>query len=685
MWTFAQKSEAAQQNTSARSTISDRAQFGLSGHVNTILHVQRMVGDHAEQLRQPKPDGLAAVFDPSAHGRCSHDFSRIPVPAPASETIQPRLAVNNPGDTYEDEAERISERVMRMPEPPQRCTCSSGGECPKCQTEQPDLAPARLQTKRVGANDAQQIEAPPIVLDVLAAPGQPLDSTTRGFMEPRFGHDFSQVRVHADAKAAQSAHAVNALAYTVGRHMVFGERQYQPSTDVGRRLLAHELSHTIQQGAALRHAQPGVQSGKAVMRRIRPTIQRKMKFEFQTRNRVTATDTKTGKSRAVGRKFGEYLHKGTTGVRVETDTGGVVEVETGGWFRRWSKLKAAIQEAVDFINDIKAKKGVGIPFSEESRLRKQGLLKKTENLEVTISDPNFKADIQSSEGIALSQYESLLKEHERPQFVDPVIKSAQNILDAAVKASKKVKPGTKTDNLRSFLQMIVNYIERGQNIVSGVTGSSPVKATFRLMHRTNFASVYKSLLSPDEQTLFKEIVKTKAIPLELGLAATDPFFKEGYWGHAGGMMALFQGGKIIALATEDQNNIYDCTTKKAVKGTTTGINVSKCGVKVAGTNITVGGWLDSIVTQPKDLLSPPAGGSAAMGGEGNVKTKGESKDLVRFETRGTVARSRTQPVDKWVDYAEEVFLEAATCRPRPGTGTGLNYDGGKTFDPAKCP
>jgi Domain of unknown function (DUF4157) len=88
---------------------------------------------------------------------------------------------------------------------------------------------------------------PTIVDDVLRSPGQPLDAGTSAFMEPRFGYDFSQVRVHTDAQAAESARAVNALAYTVGRNVVFGAGQYAPETSEGQRLMAHELSHVVQQ------------------------------------------------------------------------------------------------------------------------------------------------------------------------------------------------------------------------------------------------------------------------------------------------------------------------------------------------------------------------------------------------------------------------------------------------------
>jgi len=100
----------------------------------------------------------------------------------------------------------------------------------------------RIARKKETAN-----EVPPIVQDVLSSSGQPLNSDTRDFMEPRFGHDFSQVRVHTDERAVESAEAVNALAYTVGRDVVFGEGQYEPETGEGKRLLAHELTHVVQQ------------------------------------------------------------------------------------------------------------------------------------------------------------------------------------------------------------------------------------------------------------------------------------------------------------------------------------------------------------------------------------------------------------------------------------------------------
>ena len=121
---------------------------------------------------------------------------------------------------------------------------SNGVEGPECRQKRLERE-GTLQ--RAAVNSAPTNGVPPIVHDVLNSPGQPLDTGTRAFMEPRFGHDFSGVRVHTDGKAAESAKSVNALAYTVGRNVVFGTGQYAPGTGEGRRLLAHELTHVVQQ------------------------------------------------------------------------------------------------------------------------------------------------------------------------------------------------------------------------------------------------------------------------------------------------------------------------------------------------------------------------------------------------------------------------------------------------------
>jgi hypothetical protein len=152
-----------------------------------------------------------------------------------SKPLQAKSRVNEPGDQYEQEADRVTGQVMRMPDA----------------TPNPKVSPARetpVVQRKISGNSAAVIgTAPPIVRDVLSAPGQPLDASARAFFEPRFGHDFGHVRVHSDAEAAESARAVNAIAYTVGGDIVFDSARYEPSNSEGRRLLAHELTHSIQQ------------------------------------------------------------------------------------------------------------------------------------------------------------------------------------------------------------------------------------------------------------------------------------------------------------------------------------------------------------------------------------------------------------------------------------------------------
>ncbi len=139
-----------------------------------------------------------------------------------------------------------------------KCACGGTtgptGECAECRKK-------RLQ-RRALAGAAGPSVAPPIVHDVLRSPGRPLDDGVRSEMEPRFGHSFADVRVHADGRADESARAVEAAAYTVGRDVVFAAGRYAPASDAGRRLIAHELAHVVQQrGAASASLQPRLEIG----------------------------------------------------------------------------------------------------------------------------------------------------------------------------------------------------------------------------------------------------------------------------------------------------------------------------------------------------------------------------------------------------------------------------------------
>ena len=128
--------------------------------------------------------------------------------------------------------------------PQRKCACGGtpglDGECAAWRKK-------RLAPQRHASNYVEPDSVPSSVHEILRSPGRPLDPATRTVMEPHFGHDFSQVRVHTDAKAAQSAHEIDGLAYTVGQDIAFGTGQYSPGEPTGSRLLAHELSHVVQQ------------------------------------------------------------------------------------------------------------------------------------------------------------------------------------------------------------------------------------------------------------------------------------------------------------------------------------------------------------------------------------------------------------------------------------------------------
>jgi Domain of unknown function (DUF4157) len=133
--------------------------------------------------------------------------------------------------------------------------CSNGVECEECRKKR------ESSLQRAAVSNAPTNGVPPIVHDVLRSPGQPLDAGTQAFMGSRFGHDFSGVRVHNDGQAAESARSVNALAYTVGRDVVFGAERYAPGTMAGKRLLAHELTHVVQQS----QVSPGTTGSEAAL------------------------------------------------------------------------------------------------------------------------------------------------------------------------------------------------------------------------------------------------------------------------------------------------------------------------------------------------------------------------------------------------------------------------------------
>lgn len=177
----------------------------------------------------------------------SLDFSQVPVRDVQATGIRTKLDVSATGDMHEQEADRVAEQVMRMPPSTRQHPCA----CGVCQTRGaaslgPDHQLVRGE-RRTSAPSSATSTVPPIVHDTLRSPGQALDPAVRVYMEPRFGHDFSRVRIHADGQSAHAARTIQARAYTLGNDVVLGEGEYRPATASGKRLLAHELVHVVQQ------------------------------------------------------------------------------------------------------------------------------------------------------------------------------------------------------------------------------------------------------------------------------------------------------------------------------------------------------------------------------------------------------------------------------------------------------
>lgn len=180
-------------------------------------------------------------------------------------TVQPKLDLSTPGDRYEQEADRVADEIMRMPAPrsatppPTHATHAAPQhvqrKCSSCEIaarRKPSEDEDRriVQTKRA-TGDGSHAPAPHRLDALTGAPqggGASLSQSAREFFEPRFGHDFAHVRVHTDARADEMARAIDARAFTVGQDIGFRAGEYRPDSFEGRKLLAHELTHTLQQG-----------------------------------------------------------------------------------------------------------------------------------------------------------------------------------------------------------------------------------------------------------------------------------------------------------------------------------------------------------------------------------------------------------------------------------------------------
>jgi hypothetical protein len=225
-----------------------------------------------------------------------------------------------------------------------------GSAVPTPDVGPPQGAPGRQELQRRTSDNeiTAQGPVPEVVGEVIGAEGQPLDATTRAFMEERFGHNFGRVRVHADARAAESARAVSAEAYTVGQHIAFASNRYHPSSETGRRLLAHELTHTLQQGEGglpLRISDPQEETEKEADRseeRTSPSVRNQRRSGTWLARKETAWPPPwhEGALNAIARFAGPSDGKTADGKwpQMQAYLCKLSQEDAGSLLRRWSSL-----------------------------------------------------------------------------------------------------------------------------------------------------------------------------------------------------------------------------------------------------------------------------------------------------------------------------------------------------------
>ncbi len=167
-------------------------------------------------------------------------------------TVQPKLTINTPGDRYEQEADAMADRVMRMPASEDKAKLVTGliggsvqRKCVSCKEEEKRNSIMRKESGALGGLSVSSSFASS--LNASKGSGSPLPQATKSFMENAFSTDFSGVRIHADSHAAEMSRGINAKAFTYGRDIYFDQGKYAPENIEGKKLLAHELTHIIQQ------------------------------------------------------------------------------------------------------------------------------------------------------------------------------------------------------------------------------------------------------------------------------------------------------------------------------------------------------------------------------------------------------------------------------------------------------
>lgn len=231
---FTKKPPSTQQTTPAKAMEDSRSSLAQGRDVQSILHLHRTIGNQAVlRLLQAEKENIKASALSNVSTIFTPKFSRIPGYPSSRNGIQTKLKLNDPGDRYEQEADRIADEVLRQKIP--------GGDDKKVEII------ARVSQQESGS-DREVNEELENRLRHNKGSGIPIPDQVRAFVEPRMQSDFSKVQIHTNNDAAQMNIALGARAFTHGRDIYFAAGEYQPQSIEGRGLITHELVHVVQQG-----------------------------------------------------------------------------------------------------------------------------------------------------------------------------------------------------------------------------------------------------------------------------------------------------------------------------------------------------------------------------------------------------------------------------------------------------
>jgi len=238
-----------------KSLLAKRKQIQTDKHPNPENSIKTRIGVYSSSNpgsllpytinnQQLQEENRSGDFTAQQDNPFNGDFSYIPCWA---TPLQRKPLLPFAEDSFEHEADHIAEKVLQMAdvEPVNAAPATIQQQCQDCEDEKSK----RIQTKPLSLNQSGAMPDSGTATGAVKQGGMPMSKEQRSYFEPRFGVDFSSVRLHADGKAADAARFVQARAYTVGRDIVFGAGEYKPTTTQGKRLLAHELAHVVQQTA----------------------------------------------------------------------------------------------------------------------------------------------------------------------------------------------------------------------------------------------------------------------------------------------------------------------------------------------------------------------------------------------------------------------------------------------------